>query len=113
MRSDLGEILTLARNLIRWDVLEEPAVLEKLCGLTEAELRMRSHHPQEYYSVPHFMPAHTDGNAILQLNRARCAARSAELAAVAAYPNRADLLQVMNRMSSMLYLLMIQLKGEK
>lgn len=113
MRSDLGEILTLARNLIRWDVLEEPAVLEKLCGLTEAELRMRSHHPQEYYGVPHFMPAHTDGNAILQLNRTRCAARSAELAAVAAYPNRADLLQVMNRMSSMLYLLMIQLKGEK
>ena len=112
MQGDVGEILALARNLIRWDVLEEPALLDKLCGLTEQELHRRSHHPQEYYGVPHFMPAYTDGNAILQLNRARCAARSAELAAVAAYPRRTDLLQVMNRMSSMLYLLMIQLKQE-
>lgn len=113
MRSDLVEILTLARNLIRWDVLEEPAVLDKLCGLTEAQLRQRSHNPQEYYGVPHFMPAYTDGPAILQLNRARCAARAAELAAAHAYPHRTDLLQAMNRMSSMLYLLMIQLKQER
>lgn len=113
MQGDVGEILSLARNLIRWDVLEEPAQLGTLCGLTEAQLRQRSHNPQEYYGVPHFMPACTDGPAILQLNRARCAARSAELAAAKAYPHRTDLLQVMNRMSSMLYLLMIQLKQER
>ena len=113
MRADLGDILALARNLIRWDVLEEPAVLDKLCGMTEAELRQRSHNPQQYYGVPHFMPAYTDSPAILQLNRARCAARAAELAAVHAYPHRTDLLQAMNRMSSMLYLLMIQLKQER
>ncbi len=110
MRSDLGEILTLARSLIRWDVMEEPAKLDKLCGMTEAQLRKRSHNPQEYYGVAHFMPACTDGPAILQLNRARCAARAAELACAAAYPHRIDLLQVMNRMSSSIYLLMIQLK---
>ncbi len=113
LRSDLAEILALARKLIRWDVLEEPASLDKLCGLTEVQLRQRSHNPQQYYGVPHFMPAYTDGAAILQLNRARCAARAAELAAVHAYPHRSDLLQVMNRMSSMLYLLMIQLKQER
>lgn len=113
MQGDVGEILSLARNLIRWDVLEEPAQLGTLCGLTEAQLRQRSHNPQEYYGVPHFMPACTDGPAILQLNRARCAARSAELAAAKAYPHRTDLLQAMNRMSSMLYLLMIQLKLER
>ncbi len=110
MQGDVEEILQLARNLIRWDVLEEPAKLDKLCGLTEAELRRRSHNPQEYYGVPHFMPAYTDGGAILQLNRARCAARYAELAAACAYPKRTDMLQAINRMSSMLYLLMIQLK---
>ena len=113
MQSDVGEILALARNLIRWDVLEEPAQLGTLCGLTEAQLRQRSHNPQEYYGVAHFMPSCTDGPAILQLNRARCAARAAELAAVQAYPRRTDLLQAMNRMSSMLYLLMIQLKQEQ
>ena len=113
MQSDVGEILQLARNLIRWDVLEEPAQLDKLCGLTEQEMRRRSHNPQEYYGIPHFMPAYTDGPAILQLNRARCAARSTELAATLAYPQRTDLLQALNRMSSMLYLLMIQLKKER
>ena len=112
MQKDVGELLQLARNLIRWDVLEEPAQIDRLCGLTEAQLRQRSHCPQEYYGIPHFMPAYTDGASILQLNRARCAARTAELAAVQAYPQRNDLLQVMNRMSSMLYLLMIHLKKE-
>ena len=113
MQKDVGEILQLARNMIRWDVLEEPAHLDTLCGLTEDQLRQRSHRPQEFYGIPHFMPAHTDGPAILQLNRTRCAARAAELALAHAYPHRTDLLQVMNRMSSMLYLLMIQLKKER
>ena len=61
----------------------------------------------------------TDGPGILQLNRARCAAREAELAAVAAFadregnPTRGDILRALNRMSSMLYLLMIQEKSKK
>ena len=110
LRADVGEILALARNLIRWDVLEEPAVLDRLCGLSPEELRKRSHNPQDYYGIPHFTPACTDGPAILQLNRARCAARAAELAAAGAFPTRPDLLQALNRMSSMLYILMIQLK---
>ena len=113
LRADVGEILQLARNLIRWDVLEEPAQLGKLCGLTEAQLRQRSHNPQAYYGIPHFMPSASDCPALLQLNRARCAARAAELAAVAAYPKRTDLLQAANRMSSALYLLMIRLKAER
>ncbi len=113
LRKDVGEVLQLARNLIRWDVLQEPAQLGKLCGLSEEQIRNRSHRPQEAYGIPHFMPAYTDGPAILQLNRARCAARSAELAAAHAYPQRTDLLQVLNRMSSMLYLFMIQLKKER
>ena len=28
----VGEILDLVRNIIRWEVLEEPAKVEKLCG---------------------------------------------------------------------------------
>ena len=119
LRKDIGEILTLARSILRWDVLEEPAQVDRLCGLTADELRSRSHRPQEYYSQPHFMPDYTDGPALLQLNRARCAARSAELAATRAFTNengtcrRPDLLQALNRMSSMLYILMIQLKAGK
>ena len=116
VRQELGEILRLARLLIRCDVLEEPVGDEKLCGLTEAEIRVRSHRPQDFYGQPHFMPEYTDGEVILQLNRARCAARQAELRAVAAFtdrdgvPTRVDILRALNRMSSMLYILMIRLK---
>ncbi len=115
----VGEILTLARQLIRCDVLEEPVAEGTLCGLTEAEIRKRSHFPQEYYGQPHFMPGAADGAAIARLNRARCAAREAELAAVQAFsdregnPVRADILRALNRVSSMLYLLMIQEKTKK
>ena len=120
LRKELGEILALARRLIRCDVLDEPVPEEKLCGLTEAEIRRHSHFPQEYYAQPHFMPEYTDGAVVLWLNRARCAARAAELAAVRAFtdreglPVREDILKAMNRMSSMLYILMIRAKkGDK
>ena len=107
----VDEILQLARKLIRWDVLQEPAEMGTLLGLTPAQLREHSHFPQKYYGIPHFMPACTDGTAMLQLNLARCAARNAELAAAHAFgETRADLLQMINRMSSAIYIVMIQLK---
>ena len=118
LEASLGEILAQARILIRCDVLGEPVPEQKLCGLTEAEIRQRSHVPQEYYGQPHFMPAASDGMVIARLNRARCAAREAELAAVGAFrdregnPTRPDILRALNRMSSMLYLLMIQEKSD-
>ena len=83
------------------------------------EQRSRSHRPQDYYGQPHFMPEYADGAAMLQLSRARCAARDAELKAVAAFsdregnPTRVDILRAMNRMSSMLYILMIKMKKDK
>ena len=117
MRKNLEEILHLARVLIRCDVLEEPVPEEKLCGLTAQELRSHSHRPQDYYGQTHFMPEVGDGERILRLNRCRCAAREAELAAAAAFTDengnavRTDILRALNRMSSMLYILMIQEKS--
>lgn len=117
IRKQLGEILTLARKIVRWEVLEEPAKEESLCGMTLQELRERSHRPQDYYGQPHFMPAAEDPKLLLLVNRARCAARNAELAAADAFTDRdgevtrEDLLRALNRMSSMLYLIMVQLKA--
>lgn len=119
LRKDLGEILNLARMLIRCEVMGEPVPEGKLCGLTESEQRSRSHRPQEYYGQPHFMPEYTDGAEVLWLNRCRCAARSAELAAARAFidadgnATRGDILRTLNRMSSMIYILMIQVKAVK
>jgi ethanolamine utilization cobalamin adenosyltransferase len=118
MEDKLQEILELARRIIRCDVLEEPLSAGTLCGLTEDEQRQRSHRPQDFYGQPHFMPSAADGQAMARLNRARCAAREAELKAAAAFsdreglPTRPDILRSLNRMSSMLYILMVQWKGK-
>lgn len=115
--SALGEALALARQILRCDVLNEPVPEEKLAGLTMEELRARSHRPQDYYGQAHFMPSAADGRVILSLNRCRCAVRAAELAAAHAFANengectRTDLLRALNRMSSLLWILMIQHKA--
>ena len=116
---ELGELLTFTRTLLRREVLGEPVGEETLFGLTEGELRKRSHFPQDYYGQPHFMPETADGQKMVQLNLARCAAREAELAAAAAFVTsdgqvtRADLLRAMNRLSSAIYLLMIRQKRKE
>ena len=118
-QTEMAEILELTRNIIRCDVLEEPLRWEKLCGLTAQEQRQHSHFPQKYYDQPHFMPSATDGETVAWLNRVRCAAREAEVAAAEAFasqegvPTRPDILQIMNRLSSMLYILMIREKAKR
>ena len=117
-RKELGEILALSRMLIRCEVMEEPVPEGKLCGLTEAEQRKHSHHPQDFYGQTHFMPEYTDGEAVLLLNQCRCAARNAELAAARAFirndgtAERQDILKALNRISSMIYILMIRDKSK-
>ena len=113
------ELLDLARKLMRCEVMEEPVGTFTLYGLTEQEQRKHSHFPQDYYGIPHFMPEFSDGERLLRLNRCRCACRKAELVAVDAFldrngmPTRPDILRALNRMSSMLYILMIQEKAGK
>lgn len=114
VRSQLEEALAYARNLLRYEVLDEPVKEAVLGGMDAKALRERSHRPQDFYGQPHFMPGPEDGQLLLQINKARCAARGAELQAVAAFSDtREDLLRAFNRLSSFLYLIMIQLKAGK
>ena len=116
---ELQEVLNLVRRLIACDVLGEAVGEPILCGLDADEIRRHSHFPQEFYGQPHFMPEHTDGPVVIKLNRVRCAAREAELAAADAFVDadgvatRPDILQVLNRVSSMLYILMIRAKADE
>ena len=116
---ELKDILGYVRLLLRCEVLGEPVPEQKICGLTEQELRQHSHFPQDYYNQPHFMPESEDGREIAILNLARCAAREAELAAAAAFTDgygqvsRADLLRACNRLSSAIYLLMIRQRAAR
>ena len=116
IRTQLEEALSYTRYLLGQEVLEQPIVCKALGGMDEQQLRQRSHRPQDFYGKPHFMPGPEDGKTLLLVNAARCKAREAELAAVKAFrdaeglPTRTDLLQALNRLSSFLYLIMIQLK---
>jgi ethanolamine utilization cobalamin adenosyltransferase len=117
MYGKLQEALDLARLLIRCDVMEESVPERTLGGMDQQALRSRSHLPQKYYGQPHFMPEGKDSGLLLQINLARTAARQAELAATHAFsdrdgnPTRPDILQALNRMSSMLYILMLREKA--
>jgi ethanolamine utilization cobalamin adenosyltransferase len=118
LASRLQELLELSREIIACDVLDKPLRWDRLLGMTEEELRSRSHRPQDFYGQPHFMPSAADGAAVVWLNRCRCALRSAELSACHAFAtpegnSRPDLLKALNRMSSGVYLLMIEEKAKQ
>ena len=110
---ELTEALQLTRTLLRCEVMGEPLAEAPLGGLDAKALRERSHRPQDFYGQPHFMPAVSDGAAVLHLNRVRCAVRHGERMAVAAMPDRTDLIRALNRMSSFVYLLMIREKANQ
>lgn len=116
---DLGEILDFVRGLIRCDVLDEPLPPPTLCGLDGAALRARSHNPAKFYGQTHFMPDASLPRTLLALNRVRTSVRETELACFAAFrdenglPRRPDLLLGLNRLSSLLWILMIKMKGER
>lgn len=115
-RTQVTEALAYARYLLGQEVLGEPIVCRALGGMDEKQLRERSHRPQDFYGKPHFMPDPEDSKALLLVNFARCKVREAERMAVEAFagkeglPERTDLLQALNRLSSFLYLIMIQMK---
>lgn len=110
---ELREILEVTRQIMRCDVLDEPVPERPICGLTTAELRAHSHNPQKYYDQPHFMPDFSDSPMLLRLNRLRTMIRRTELAACRALPGREDIIRTLNRLSSLVWILMIRLKKEE
>ena len=111
-RKQAGELLTFVRELLRCEVLEIPAADGLLLGRTAEELRRDSQFPQKVFGIAHFMPEFSDSRALLELNRLRTAAREAELSAAAcALPD--GILRGLNRLSSALYLLMLQEKSAR
>lgn len=117
LAEELEEVLDFVRRFIRFDVLEEPVGEVRLCGLTPAELRERSHYPEKYYGQSHFLIRYTDSPAILAVNKVRTVVRQTELAAYRAFRDenggvtRGDIILGLNRLSSLLWIMMIRLKA--
>ena len=116
---ELEEVLAFVRNFIRCDVLEEPLKDLRLCGYDAGQLRAYSHYPAKYLGQPHFLPAHPASPALLAVNKLRTLVRRTELAAYAAFRDadgavtRGDIILGLNRLSSLMWILMIKLKGEQ
>jgi ethanolamine utilization cobalamin adenosyltransferase len=119
LQRQLCEILEFVRSLIRCDVMEKAVEFRTLCGLTPDQIRQHSHMPQRYYDQPHFMPSAADSDLLLQLNRLRTLVRQTELAAYKAFRTadgdvtRPDLITALNRLSSLIWILMIRRKKEE
>lgn len=119
LAQELEEVLAFVRRFIRFDVLDEPVGEIELCGYGPAELREYSHYPDKHLGQPHFMPHYTDSPAILAVNKVRTEVRRTELAAYAAFRDadggvkRPDIILGLNRLSSLMWIMMIKLKAGK
>ena len=110
----LGELLDRTRAILRAEVVDEPLDSCDFLGLNEAEIRDRSHHPQKYFGLQHLEISASMDPTVLALNRLRTLVRGAELSAVSAFSaageiERYDIIQALNRMSSVIYVLMLQI----
>ena len=116
---ELEEVLGFVRRFIRFDVLSEPVGEVRVCSLGPEELREQSHYPEKYFGQPHFLVHWTDGAAILAVNKLRTVVRQTELAAYKAFRDengavtREDILLGLNRLSSLMWIMMIKLKAGK
>jgi ethanolamine utilization cobalamin adenosyltransferase len=109
---DLQGILDFVRTLLPTEYRNTPLESIKILGLSSEELRERSHNPKKYYGFPHMLTDYRMGPLCIRLNRLRTAVRETELAAAAAFASgdeesrREDIMEALNRLSSLFYILM-------
>jgi ethanolamine utilization cobalamin adenosyltransferase len=115
---DIEEALDYTRAIMRSEVSGKEPPPMRLFDMDENEIHDRSHHPDKYFGVPHFMPITVDdGEAILMLNVLRTMIRETEISAFEASrdesgaPARTDIVTALNRLSSALYVMMLRTKA--
>lgn len=110
----LQEIIEYVQRILRAEVTQQPLAPMNLLGLNGDEIRARSHDPKKYFDINHFLPTYHHGETVVCLNRLRSQVRSLELCAYTAFkdeyglPRRADILEALNRLSSLFYIMMFQ-----
>ena len=116
---DLQEILTLIGRILRCEVLSEPLEDFVLQGMTEKDLRERSHNPKKYFGIGHEMPTYEMGEIVSKLNVLRTLTRETELSAYEAFKGeygqveREDLIRTLNRLSSVFWIMIFKVRTGK
>ncbi|MDR3048918.1 MAG: cobalamin adenosyltransferase [Elusimicrobiota bacterium] len=110
--NDLQEILDFVRHLLPCEYREIPLGEFQLLNLSSEDIREHSHDVLKYYGRKHILIDCRIGDLSIALNNLRVKVREAELAAAAAFkdengkPSREDIIEALNRLSSIFYILM-------
>ena len=115
----LGEVNDYARKILVAELLDrELDDSITLIGLNEKELRFVSQHPTQYFGVGHIAPSYKMGKLAVELNLLRAMSREVEIAAINAFADgkvgieRKDILRALNRLSSALYIMFLEVLAE-
>ena len=107
LAEELEELLVCVRQILACEVKQVPFGCIRLFGLEESELREMSHNPQNYFGIEHILPSYQMGETMAALNSLRTNIREVELCAVRAFQGQeVDLIRVLNRLSSGVYIIM-------
>lgn len=116
--TDFEEVLTWVKTLQRSEVTGDTIENLTFHGMDLQEIQERSHNPQKYYKVKHlFNLDYKDNIDVLKINELKAFARRVEIAAFTVFfedekVTREDFLLAANRLSSLLYLIELQIMSE-
>lgn len=101
LTANLGEVLSLCRNILGSEVKQTPLPEWTLFGMTPEEIHRQSHVP------PHAVPEARMGETAVGLNRLRALSCELELCWLDAYSDgqQPEILLALNRISSAIYVL--------
>lgn len=118
MAEDLTYIFEYMQKIMRAEVLDEELPFIDFKGWTDAEIREYSHYPDKYFGVKHFTPSPKYGLLFGSINQVRAMIRQLEIEGVTAFYDededkceREDILLALNRLSSLIYIIMCQYLG--
>lgn len=103
--ADLQEIVNRLWRIMAAEVREELLPDQPLLGMDAETLRQASQNVRDTFGMEHPAPDCTMGRLCVELNSLRAQVREAEVVAVRALPERLDLLRIMNRLSSAVYVI--------
>ena len=98
----------LVHTILYSEAANKGLEFDTIFGLTEEEIRKMSHHPKEYFGCDHIFVNCDMPFTVIKLNLIRTAVREVEIVAYEALKSeREDLIKLLNRMSSAIYILML------
>lgn len=104
----VDSVAAYCRELLGAEYAHREAAPLEIGGLDDAALHEATHRPDKVLGIPHLLPASTDPELLLWLNRLRCEVRDAEIVALEAFGNPHDpaghsIVHGLNRLSSAVY----------